>query len=216
MSDELELLRRWRAGDKAAGEALARTHYREIFERLRREVGGNAELAADLTQQVFEAAVCNLDDIVTDFRRYLHGTARFKLWEHFRRRPAPGGELDPESSRLLDPGRGVISVLVGAEDSSLLVAALRSLSTEEQGYLMWFYADRLTHPQIAQRMGLTAAQVNGRIHRAREKLRRQLEALARSPEQGSAADQGFDTWMASLRLRVAVAVAEVDGLGEHP
>lgn len=212
MPDDLELLRRWRAGDKAAREILARTHYREIFERLRRDAGGNAELAADLTQQVFEAAVRNLDDIVTDFRRYLHGIARFKLWEHFRRRPALEVELDAESSRLLDPGRGVISVLMGTEDSKLLVAALKTLSVEEQAYLMWSHADGLTHPQIAKRMGMTAAQINGRIFRARDKLRRQVEALARSPAQGTAADQGFDTWMASLRLRVV----DLEELGEDP
>ncbi|MCA9710358.1 MAG: hypothetical protein KDK70_31250, partial [Myxococcales bacterium] len=80
MADELDLLQRWRDGNKAAGEALARAHYREIFERLRRELRGDAELAAELTQQVFEVAVSNREDIVTDFRRYLHGTARFKLW----------------------------------------------------------------------------------------------------------------------------------------
>jgi len=200
-SNDLELLKRWREGDKAAGDALARAYYREIFERLRRKLGGNATAAADLTQQVFEVAVGSLHDIVTDFRRYLHGTARFKLWEHVRR-SAWGGPLDAELSRLADPGRGAASVLLQAEDTALLVKALRTLSVPDQTYLMWTYADRLTQQQIARRVGLSVPQVNGRIHRAREKLRARLEALGESAERSSAADEGFDTWMSSLRLHV--------------
>jgi len=173
MSDDLELLDLWRGGDKAAGQVLVQMHYREIFERLRKELRNDAELAADLTQQVFEVAVRNLDDIVTDFRRYLHGTARFKLWEYFRK-TAPERYNDLELSRLIDPGHGVVSIMAKVEGGPLLAKALRALSMEEQAYLMWFYADRLTQPEIADRMGLNAGQVNGRIHRARDKLRRQL------------------------------------------
>lgn len=207
--DELDLLQRWRNGDSAAGEALARAHYREIFERLRRELRGNAELAAELTQQVFEIAVSNREDIVADFRRYLHGVARFKLWEYMRRKAKITG-LDPRLSRMIDPSHGAFSVMVKGEDAKLLVKALQSLAVEEQAYLMWAYADKLTQPEIAQRVGLTAPQINGRIHRAKDKLRRKLEELSRSSEQRSSIDKGFDTWMISLRRRVG----EGEGEGE--
>lgn len=207
MLDDLQLLERWRGGDKSAGQQLAQRHYREIFERLRRGVGGDAEVAAELTQRVFEVAVTKLDE-VSDFRLYLHGTARFKLWEHIRRRAGLPAELDPELSRLLDPSRGVESVLVHAEDSSLLVEALQTLSLEEQAYLMWYIGDGLTQPQIAARVGLTTSQVNGKIHRAKEKLRKRIEMLSESPEQRETVDKGFETWMRSLRRRVDDAGTE--------
>jgi RNA polymerase sigma factor (sigma-70 family) len=196
--DDLTLLGRWRDGDKAAGETLVRRHYRAIFGRLRKALGGNADLAAELTQQVFLIVVTNREDIVTDFGRYLHGSVRFKLWEHFRRQSPSVAE----PSQLADPGHGAFSVLIGHEDASLLVEALQSLSVEEQAYLMWYFADRLTQSAIAQRVGLSASQVNGRIHRAKDKLRLRLEQLSCTPSQRGSLDKGFDTWVMSLRRRM--------------
>jgi RNA polymerase sigma factor (sigma-70 family) len=196
--DDLALLQRWRDGDKSAGEALVRAHYRAIFGRLRKTLGGNAELAAELTQQVFLVVVTNREDIVTDFGRYLHGTVRFKLWEHFRRQSASAAA----PSQLIDPGHGAFSVLLEHEDASLLVEALQSLSVDEQAYLMWYFADKLTQPEIAERVGLSASQINGRIHRAKDKLRQRLEELSRTPAQRGALQKGFDTWVVSLRRRM--------------
>lgn len=203
MSDDLELLQRWRDGDRSAGEALARAHYREIFERIRKEVRGNAQTAADIAQQVFEVAVSKRDDIVTDFRRYLHGVTRFKLWEHFEKKRPATSEDEVGLSQLLDPGHGAYSILGKADDAEKLVQALRSLSTEEQAYIMWYYADRLTHPEIAERVGLKTSQVTGRIHRARDKLRRKVESLGRGPDpDDTPPGGGFQTWMQSLRRRL--------------
>ena len=105
-------------------------------------------------------------------------------------------------SPLIDPAGGAFTVLSQDEDVKLLVMALQSLSVEEQAYLMWAYADHLTYPKIAERVGLTDSQVNGRIHRAREKLRRRLEEISLSPEPG-ALDKGFDTWRLLLQRRVS-------------
>ncbi|MCA9704491.1 MAG: sigma-70 family RNA polymerase sigma factor, partial [Myxococcales bacterium] len=112
-------------------------------------------------------------------------------------------EVDPRLSRVIDPGHGAFSVMAKSEDARLLVAALQSLSIEEQAYLMWSYADKSTQPEIAERVGMTAAQVNGRIHRAREKLRRRLDELSVSSEQRGSIHKGFDTWMQSLRRKVS-------------
>lgn len=67
---------------------------------------------------------------------------------------------------------------------------------------MWTYANKLAPAELAARVGLAVSQVNARITRAREKLRRRLEDLSPSPEQRSSIDKGFDTWMFSLRHRV--------------
>jgi RNA polymerase sigma factor (sigma-70 family) len=199
-TDDLTLLRRWRNGDRLAGEALARKHYRPIFTRLRRKLGGDSDLAADLTQQVFKVAVANRDDIVTDLRRYLYGTARFKLYEH-RRGRAPADESSLLSG-MPDPAHGACSIMVASSAAKLLVRALLSLSIEEQSYVMWYYADGLTQVDIAARVGLTAPQVNGRIHRAKDKLRNYLEALSRSAAQRESIDKGFDSWVSSLRRKL--------------
>lgn len=200
VSDDLELLERWREGDKAAGEALARRHYREIFGRVSRGVSGDMELAAELTQQVFEVVVSRKEDIAVDVRRYLHGIARFKLSEHYRRR-ASSAPAESRHASLMDPGHGIVSVLSREEDARLLVEALRTLHVEDQTYILWFYVDRLTQSQIAERVGLTTSRINGRLHRARMRLRKEMEARGGSgPKELS--DEGFDTWMASLRRNV--------------
>ena len=54
MVDDLELLGRWREGDDAAGEALIRAHYTAVFGQIRAKVNGDSDLAAELTQRVFE------------------------------------------------------------------------------------------------------------------------------------------------------------------
>ncbi|MEM9454935.1 MAG: sigma-70 family RNA polymerase sigma factor [Myxococcota bacterium] len=215
MSDELNLLERWRNGDSKAGEALTRAYYREIFERLRRGLQGNAELAAEQTQQVFEIAASHREDLVTDFRRYLHGVARFKLWEYIRRQRS-NGPVDPQLSQMIDPSHGALSVMVRAEDARLLVQGLLSLPIEEQVCLMWAYADKKTHREIAERLGLTTPQISGRIFRAKEKLRRQLERFSQSTELRSSIDMGFNTWMESLRRRVEYDDEERDGEQEPP
>jgi RNA polymerase sigma-70 factor, ECF subfamily len=197
MAEDLGLLLRWRDGDTEAGEALIRAHYPAVYKQLLAQVGGATELAADLAQSVFETALDKRDDIVESFGAYLRGIARRKLLGHFRQRSAQGA--DPEVSRILESTMGAVSRLAKAEDAHLLTQALRSLPIEDQLYLVWIYAEELSQQEIAERVGLSRSQVNGRIDRARGKLRRRLEQLAESSEQRASISMGFDTWVASLR-----------------
>lgn len=193
MSDDLALLEAWRSGDPRAGDALAAHYFRQIFRRIEHRVG--SEAAKDLTQQVFLAALEKRDDIVEDFGKYVQGIARFKLMEHFRSRRFE------EIESKVDSSDGPISVLAKKEDRMLLVGALETLSDEEQAYVMWYYVDGMTQGDIAERVGLAEFQIKGRIHRVREKLRRQLEELG-SSDQRAELQKGFETWARSLRRRV--------------
>lgn len=210
--NDLTLLARWRTGDKSSGTALVTKHYRELHNWLCKQLNGNKDLAADLIQQTVEVAVRKHKDIVTDFRAYLYGIAGFKLKAHFRRQSPPDDATPP--SQLIDPAHGAYSVLRDVGNAKLLVKALRSLSIEAQTYIMWAYVDGLTHPEIAARVGLATPQVNGRITRAREKLRKRLEELSRSPDQRSSIDKGFDSWVISLRRRIDESSGEDDDSDE--
>jgi RNA polymerase sigma-70 factor (ECF subfamily) len=74
-SDEARLfadLRRGRAGDRGAAEALVEATYRRTYRALVRLTGGDADLAADLTQEAYRkawAALARFD-----------GRARFSTW----------------------------------------------------------------------------------------------------------------------------------------
>jgi len=197
MSADLELLRQWRTGDDAAGEALIRKHYPLVFKLILGQVGGSTDLAADLTQSVFELVLEKRNDIVENVGAYARGIARRKVIEHFRRLSSQ--QTDPAVSRLVESEIGAVSLLVQDEDARLLTRALRSLSIEDQQYLLWTYAEGWSQLEIAEHTGLTRPQVNGHIDRARQKLRQQLERMAESKEQQSQLSQGFDTWVMSLR-----------------
>jgi len=196
MSVDIELLRRWRDGDSAAGNTLIRTHYATVFKGVLRLVSGVNEVAEDLTQVTFEAVLDKRLDIVESFRAYVRTIARRKVLEHFRR--PFNRNMEAEVSRLVESTVGGFSRLAKAEEVRRLVRALRSLSLEKQEYLMWTYAEGLSQEEIASRVGLTRSQVNGRIGRARQSLRRRLED---STPSGTRPSIDFDAWASSVRRR---------------
>jgi len=201
MPDELELLARWREGDDAAGEALIRAHYTDVFGEIRAKVNGDADLASELTQRVFEVLLHKRDEAIQHVGAYLRGIARRKIIEHFRGRRLESDDAS-EVANMPTPGDGVATLLSRRQDTALLARALRSLPEDDQRLLMWAYADGLTQKAIGERLGLSKQQVNGRIDRARDKLRRCLEELAESAEQRASVASGFETWVASLRRRL--------------
>jgi RNA polymerase sigma factor (sigma-70 family) len=201
MPTDLELLARWREGDDEAGEELIRSHYTAVFADIRAKVNGDADLASELTQRVFELLLHKRDEIVQNVGAYLHGIARRKVLEHFRGQRV-GTDDDHAITEIPTPGDGVATLLTRQQDTALLARALRSLPDEDQCLLMWAYADGLTQREIGERLGLSKQQVNGRIDRARDKLRRCLEELAESSDQRASVTSGFETWVASLRRRL--------------
>lgn len=200
MRDDLDLLARWREGDDAAGEALIRAHYTDVFGEIRAKVDFDADLASELTQRVFEVLLHKRDEAIGHVGAYLRGIAKRKLSEHFRGRRIMDDE--DEAAELPNPGDGVATLLSHQQDTALLARALRSLPEDDQRLLLWAYADGLTQKAIGERLGLSKQQVNGRIDRARDKLRRCLEQLAESAEQRASVTSGFETWVASLRQRL--------------
>ena len=200
-SEDLELLARWREGDDAAGEALIRSHYNPVFAQIRVQVNGDADLAAELTQAVFEVLLHKRDEIVENVGAYVRGIARRKLIEHFRGERGASDD-DEQVSQIPDTRDGISTLLGRREDVALLARALRLLPDDDQCLLLWHYADGLTQRAIGERLGLGKQQVNGRIDRARDKLRRRLEELAESGEQLASVTEGFDTWVRSLRQRL--------------
>lgn len=67
--------------------------------------------------------------------------------------------------------------LVARERSELLRQALRELPAKEAELLLLKYTEDWNYEQIAAHLGLTVAAVDGRLHRARERLRSRLRAL---------------------------------------
>ena len=78
MSDDLDLLEAWRAGDKEAAGTLLRRHFSRVFQFFRSKLDDHVD---DLTQRTFMACVEARERLRPEvsFRAYLLGIARKQL-----------------------------------------------------------------------------------------------------------------------------------------
>lgn len=172
---DADVLAAFAAGDERALKHVYDHHSRLVHSYCRRVVG--ADLAADVTQEVFLAAWRSRDRYRTEqgsLAGWLMGIARFKAIDATRaraRRPDPvdGGSL-PEAS-----------VEAGAlEDLALrmlLAEALQQLPERARRMVELAFFEDLTHTEIAERTGQPLGTVKSDIRRGLERLRRHLEGF---------------------------------------
>ncbi len=155
--------------------------YRQTIDALYRYVsrrcGGDRTLAEDVTQETWLRAV-------RDWRRkgppdepiaWLTTVARNLLASYYRRRP-------PASLDSLTPGEVFAALEDGrAAESSYITAvvchALTRLPAAEAQLLEAFHFEDRRMSQIAATSGLSERAVEGRLRRARQKLRRELKSM---------------------------------------
>ncbi len=198
---DLALLERWRAGDRAAAQTLARRHYAALRRFITGKVGD--EVAAEVTQRVF-LALCEKDDRVATpraFRPYLFGVARWKLVEYFRREQTAGRRFDPLEDSIaaadsrVDPSARLSRDLT----QQVVLQALRSLPMDDQIMLELKSYEGMTNKEIGEVFGIGVAQVAGRINRARERLERAVAALSEDPRLRTATPHQLESWIADVQ-----------------
>lgn len=195
--DDLLLLQRWRMNDRTAGDALIRRHYAFAYRMARKLLGGDHDGAQEVSQRAFETLLHKRDAIETNVRGYLRRVVMLKVLS-FRRKQRDDGHV----SELEAEDRGIDSQVGRRKEIKLMVRALRSLSLEDQLLLAWAYGDERSQREIAESLGMALAQCNTKLHRARQRLKGQLEELRDSPAHVSTLG-GFETWLASVHGRRA-------------
>jgi RNA polymerase sigma-70 factor (ECF subfamily) len=155
-------------GDEGAFREFYERYHRRLF-RLALVLGGGDEtLAHDAVQAAFVTAARKL--------RYAESEAHLwnwlarvtrqqaaKTWRQRHRDSAIVGMADP-------PER----MAEGDADSLLeesLDDAMQALAPDERELVEWFYFERLSHKQIAERLAATPKSISSRLERARAKLR---------------------------------------------
>jgi RNA polymerase sigma-70 factor (ECF subfamily) len=140
-----------------------------------RRCGGQRELAEDVTQETWLRAV-------RDWRRngapdnplgWLTTVARNLILNHLRKREAL--PLDSVSPAEVLAAVESNTVSDSEEVASVVRQALLRLPTAEAQLLETFHYDRLKVAQMAEAYGISERAVEGRLRRARERLRRELE-----------------------------------------
>lgn len=187
-ADERQLVEQAKAGDRQAFGRLYQQHVDRVYSFVAFRVR-DAELAEDLTQEVFVQALRALEgyDWRGSIAPWLLRIARNTVTDHWRRRArrperplsaVEFGDEDDEHGRAgrlaaeLDPADLARADLV--LDRELVVSAARSLTELQQQVLALRFASGLSIRETADVMGKTEGAIKNLQHHAVKALRRQL------------------------------------------
>lgn len=174
LPDDRILVARLRAGDHSACTELVDRYAGRLYAMLLHLAGGDAEQAAEFTQEAFARAWANLDQFAgtSSFYTWLYRCARNRAIDLLaRKRPQatdlatlqhPASDAPPEAALnqrdLVDAVR----------------AALATLDAEHREVLLLREYDQLDYQQIASALGIAEGTVKSRLNRARAALRERL------------------------------------------
>lgn len=171
---DLDLLERWRGGDKSAGEALFARH----FDSLCAFFVTKSHDPDELVQRTLLACVNAKDQFrhQSSFRTYLFTIARHELYHHFRR-----GRLDPQQLDFSITSIAELNTTPGTRlarhaEQQRMLQVLRTLPVDTQTLLELYYWEDLEVSALAEVFELTPNAIRVRLHRARQQLRDGLVA----------------------------------------
>ncbi|MFO7565264.1 MAG: RNA polymerase sigma factor [Enhygromyxa sp.] len=198
MRPDSELLAAWRDGDKLAGSELFGRHFNSLYRFFASKVGDDAE---ELVQRSFLAALESAERFRGDasVRTWLFAIARNILrqwiWERDR---TTRREQVLEHSSVAALGLGPSSALDLAREHKQLAAALQRIPIDSQIVLELFYWEQLTAAEIAAVFECPEGTVRGRIARARQQLRAELDQIVRTKEELDSSMDGLEAWAQQL------------------
>src|SRR3954452_5504502 len=175
MDHEPLLIRRAIAGDEGALRALWTRHAPHIDLVVRRLVGGDAELAADIAQEVW----IQIFRALPSYR----GDSQFSTWAHriavnrtlnalrrTKRLAAIETTVEEDSAAVeMDTERSFIAASIDA--------AAAKLSPGARAVFVLHDVEGYTHEEIAQELGITSGGSKSQLFKARAKLRKLLAHL---------------------------------------
>ena len=199
MATDPELLERWRAGDRDAGNQLFERHFSSICRFFENKVQGDVE---ELVQATFLACVNNRDKFEqkSSFRTYLFSIARYQLYGYYRKKKRDGDALDFGVTSLVDLGTGARTGIARGQDQELLLNALCMLPLDQQLLLELFYWENMEAADLAGVFDVSPTTVRTRLFRARHALReRMAELMNRSVDSLEISVENLDEWARRMR-----------------
>ena len=175
-ADEHRLLDSLASGDRSAAEVLARRSYRSVFASLLK-LSGDADLAADLTQETFRRAWSALGqfDGRARFATWLYRIA-FNVFISHRRRPMRLAPLPEEMGECepAEPAAGAQARLEARQAAQNLRRAVRSLPEPLQLAVTARFWAEISVVEIARLEGVSVTAIRKRLRRAEKLLRSAL------------------------------------------
>jgi RNA polymerase sigma-70 factor (ECF subfamily) len=147
----------------------------ELYAYASRRCGGARELAEDVTQETWVRALRHwrTHGVPNNPIGWLTAVARNLIVSHFRRRESLSFDAVSPADVLAAVDANTVSD--SEEVASLVSQALTRIPEAEARLLETFHYDRLKMSQLAEVYGISERAVEGRLRRARERLRREIE-----------------------------------------
>jgi RNA polymerase sigma-70 factor (ECF subfamily) len=167
--------------DDRAFESWHRRTLPRVYSYLLSRSAGDVELAEDLTQQTFVAAIEQRSrfDGRSDTVTWLCGIARHKLADHYRRIEREERRRERMEIRNLEL-HGAVSPEIGVGDRAVIAEALRSLPASQRAVLVFVVLDDLSVAEAARLLGKSRGATESLLFRAREGFRRAYAGEVRS------------------------------------
>lgn len=174
--DDLALLERWRTGDMASGQTLFGRYFRDVYRFFQRKVSVDTD---DLVQHTFAACVAGRDQFrgQSSFRTYVFAIARKQLYDYLRRQPK-AEHVDFEVISIAEIVTSVAGKIDNAHRAERVQRALAKLPAEQQLLLELHYWHELDTIALAEVFETAPGTIRVRLLRARNALRRVLDAIA--------------------------------------
>ena len=177
-AEDRELLARWSAGDKRAGQALLRRHFDALRGFFRNKIDRGIE---DLVQSTFLACVEGHKRIEgSSFRAYMFAIGRRMLWREWQRR-CEEARVDPFTTAVVEAKTSVTEIAAKRREHRLLLLALQRIPLRDQE-LLELYVQGLSGKEIAMIIEEPVKSIAHLKHRACQRLRAQVAKLERNPE----------------------------------
>lgn len=164
---ETKLVNAAKLGDRDAAEQLVERTYSAVYAALYRMCHGDAELAADLTQDTYRKAWESLVgfDCRSKLSTWLYRIAYTTFLNHVRR-PDRSVELDEGSIEVSDPSPSIEETIGKSEESTLLRDAVLSLPDELRYTVTAHFWGEVPIPEIARQEKITAVAIRKRLRKA--------------------------------------------------
>ena len=190
MTDE-RLLAEASRGDEAAFLALYE-RYRDSVFRFAYRLLGSTELAEDVTHDCFLSLLkepLRFDPTRAALRTYLLAAARNLAMKHFRGVRGEDALEDLAEEPPAPERRGPLRQLLEEELSEVVRREIENLPPLQREALLLFEYEELTLSEIAAVVGADTGTVKARLHRARQRLKKQLAPYFKSNPEAAIVDE---------------------------
>lgn len=210
---DAELVRAARSGQlHAFGELVVRTE--SLARAVAYSATGDAASVEDMVQEALVTAWTRLGDLAdpSAFRPWLAGIVRntVRYWRRHHKRHAPMAQAGMEAlSQLPSDAPSPFDEAQRHQDWQYTQEALHRLPESYREALLLFYSLGESHENVAEALGIGAANARQRVHRARKKLTSDVGTVASAGRRLGARTSAAAGVLVMIQKREAWAAAPV-------